>query len=132
MGSLVFLRVTAHQRATASTQAELDTREFWAPLLVLWLASIARVTLALRHAEVFGTEATLAIACLVGLPLAATRRWLVMRSSTLATSKFQGVSGCARASTHGTSQARLVAVRSPSDVRRPARPVARRRPAGRY
>lgn len=43
--------------------------------VVLWLASVLRVTLALESREAFATEATLALACVVLLP------WMVLRRS---------------------------------------------------
>jgi hypothetical protein len=42
--------------------------------VVLWVASVIRVALALFHNEAFGAESTLALACLVMLPV------LVLRS----------------------------------------------------
>jgi len=50
-------------------------RDDWDLLLIggaTWLAGVARVTLALAHHEVFGAEATLALACVVGIP------WLLL------------------------------------------------------
>ena len=43
--------------------------------VVLWLASVLRVTLALETHEAFATEATLALACVVVLP------WIFLRRS---------------------------------------------------
>jgi hypothetical protein len=79
MGTLVHLR-SLTRRGRAADPAEVDTRAFWAPLSVLWLASIARVALAFAHREVFGTEASLALVCLGALPLAAARSWLLRPS----------------------------------------------------
>jgi hypothetical protein len=42
--------------------------------VVLWVASAIRVALAMFHQEAFGAESTLALCCLVALPL------LVLRS----------------------------------------------------
>ncbi|MEO7037197.1 MAG: hypothetical protein ABI548_24805 [Polyangiaceae bacterium] len=41
--------------------------------IVLWLASLIRVSLAFAHREAFGMEATLALMCVVLLPMFAIR-----------------------------------------------------------
>lgn len=48
---------------------------YWIPLVVLWLVSAARVTAALARGEVFATEATVACAYLVALPLCGAHSW---------------------------------------------------------
>ena len=42
--------------------------------IVLWLASVVRVTLGIVQAETFGPEASLALACCIGIPF-----WLRFR-----------------------------------------------------
>ncbi|MEO8905026.1 MAG: hypothetical protein ABI488_21435 [Polyangiaceae bacterium] len=42
--------------------------------IVLWLASLIRVSFAFAHREAFGIEATLALMCLVLLPMFTIRR----------------------------------------------------------
>jgi len=42
--------------------------------VVLWLATVARVVLAILHHEVFGAEATFALSCTVLLP------WFVLKA----------------------------------------------------
>jgi hypothetical protein len=70
MGSLVQLSFDPSPRAS-----QTEPEHFWGPLLVLWVGSAARVTLALAHREVFETEATLALLCVVSIPLGALRSW---------------------------------------------------------
>jgi hypothetical protein len=41
--------------------------------VALWVASVIRVALAVFHQEAFGAESTLALACLLVLPLLALR-----------------------------------------------------------
>jgi hypothetical protein len=41
--------------------------------ILLWLGSVARVTLSLMHHEAFGVEATLALICATLLPVAIVR-----------------------------------------------------------
>lgn len=76
MGTLVQFPLVRRRREVVRLETEPDRVAFWVPLLVLWLASGARVGLAFAHHEVFESEATLAFACLVALPLAGARRWL--------------------------------------------------------
>ncbi|MEO6598708.1 MAG: hypothetical protein ABIQ16_02465 [Polyangiaceae bacterium] len=45
--------------------------------VVLWLATLARVVLAVLHREVFGAEATLALLCAVVLP------WFMVKARNL-------------------------------------------------
>lgn len=72
MGSVVHLYPRPALRSVDPPWQPEDEREyFWVPLLVLWLGSIARVSLALAHDAAFEAEATLALACVIVLPLAA-------------------------------------------------------------
>lgn len=72
MGSVVHLYPRPALRSVDPALQPEDEREyFWVPLLVLWLGSIARVGLALVHDAAFESEATLALVCVIVLPLAA-------------------------------------------------------------
>jgi len=66
MGSLVHLSFD-----TARRSSRLEAEHFWGPLFVLWVGSVARVALAIAHREVFQTEATLAVLCVMLIPLSA-------------------------------------------------------------
>ncbi|HVY29280.1 MAG TPA: hypothetical protein VHB79_22125 [Polyangiaceae bacterium] len=83
MGSLVYLRPRSTRGVVQVAPLSADEREyFWAPLLVLWLGSLARVALAVAHHAAFEVEETLALACVILLPLAAIRAWLDARSQS--------------------------------------------------
>jgi hypothetical protein len=55
----------ARQRVSSRGQGDSDLLVIGA---LLWIASVARVTLELVHGQPFGGEATLALACVIGLP----------------------------------------------------------------
>lgn len=70
MGTLVQLHPRSTPRAVeAAARPDDEPEYFWVPMLVLWLGSIARVSLTLVHRARFETEATLALACVIVLPL---------------------------------------------------------------
>ena len=72
MGTLIYLK--AKRRPGAPAAAPLGGKHDLAgPLIVLWLGSVARVTLGFAHHEVFETEASLALLCTILLPLVAVR-----------------------------------------------------------
>jgi hypothetical protein len=76
MGSLIPFPEPPRRAEVEADDTELDAAVFWAPLMVVWVAGVARVALALAHRDAFGAEATLAFAYLLALPLAWAQRWL--------------------------------------------------------
>ena len=98
--------------------ATLDDLDLAPGALLLWIASAARVALAVEHHELWGAEATLAFACAIALP------WFVVKravgffglSSVPGRSAKRAALACAGASSTGSAKSeRATSLR---DVRR--------------
>ena len=64
------IRLFRHRKALASLAAELPNDQDLALIsIVLWIASLVRVALALVDGEIFRTEATLALGCVIVIPM---------------------------------------------------------------
>jgi hypothetical protein len=67
----------ARYRSVARRDIPLDIpagdSDLRAIAIVLWVASVIRVALAMFHDEAFGAESTLALGCILVLPLLALR-----------------------------------------------------------
>ena len=74
MGTLIELSSRRPPPAVVPRPREAADADLLFVGIPLWVGSVARVALAFASNEVFGTEATLALGCALGIP------WLVLRS----------------------------------------------------
>lgn len=76
MGTLhELLELSPPQRDTGGADAGFGVISW-----VLWLFAVARVSAAIAAHEIFGAEASLAVACMLALPWWALRSWLRRRA----------------------------------------------------
>jgi hypothetical protein len=81
MGTLIELSSRRLPPASARPLQQEADRDLLAVGIPLWVGSVARVAVAFASHEVFATEATLALACALGLP------WLLWRSRASAAAR---------------------------------------------